>query len=380
MLLPNTYLEEPLQASGRPPVELAYAATLHAAQGATVDKALYVVRGGEGAEAQYVGMSRGRHTNTAVALTRSRVSDPTIGQGATVGDLADTMRHAARSPTVSGVTLSDETAGRTSPPDPTPEPEPAQPERDPLDETWEQVEEAAQKRAAEEAEDRKLRAELNRQLAKAEAERKAAIATAVQQWAQGLPDELSTDQVAADADQQWWGPDVDAPAAADAYRSVQKRAAIRWVQSVWAGYPAGWVADAAGERFAVGDDPGRRLEEAYQAADEQRIAAGDGWLDEHGSRRDDDQQEDSRAEAVAKFEIIPEYADKMVDAYDTRQRATVVASVEDLTKNRSAVQALPEIVEQWVNTRYLDDALAALQQAQEQETQQRGRGGPSLDW
>ena len=79
-------------------------------------------------------MSRGRHTNTAVALTRSRVSDPTIGQGATVEDLADTMRHAARSPTVSGVTLSDETAGRTSP-DPTPEPEPAQPERDPLDET-----------------------------------------------------------------------------------------------------------------------------------------------------------------------------------------------------------------------------------------------------
>ena len=125
VLLPNTYLEEPLQASGRPPVELAYAATLHAAQGATVDKALYVVRGGEGAEAQYVGMSRGRHTNTAVALTRSRVSDPTIGEGATVEDLADTMRHAARSPTVSGVTLSDETAGRTSP-DPTPEPEPAQ--------------------------------------------------------------------------------------------------------------------------------------------------------------------------------------------------------------------------------------------------------------
>ena len=98
----------------RPPVELAYAATLHAAQGATVDKAVYVVRGGEGAEAQYVGMSRGRHTNMVVALARSRVSDPTIGQGATVGDLAATMRHAAGSPTASGVTLSDETAGRAS--------------------------------------------------------------------------------------------------------------------------------------------------------------------------------------------------------------------------------------------------------------------------
>ena len=34
VLLPNTYLEEPLRDSGRPPVELAYAATLHAAQGA----------------------------------------------------------------------------------------------------------------------------------------------------------------------------------------------------------------------------------------------------------------------------------------------------------------------------------------------------------
>ena len=66
----------------------------------------------------------------------------------------------------SRVTLSDETAGRTSP-DPTPEPEPAQPERDPLNETWEQVEEAAQKQAAEEAKDRKLRAELNRQLTQA---------------------------------------------------------------------------------------------------------------------------------------------------------------------------------------------------------------------
>ena len=37
--------------------------------------------------------------------------------------------------------------------------------------------------------------------AKAEAERKAAIAAAVQQWVQGLPDGLSTDQVAADAEQ-----------------------------------------------------------------------------------------------------------------------------------------------------------------------------------
>ena len=38
------------------------------------------------------------------------------------------------------------------------------------------------------------------------------------QW-QGLPDGLSTDQVAADAEQQWWGPAVDASVVADAYGS-----------------------------------------------------------------------------------------------------------------------------------------------------------------
>ena len=58
--------------------------------------------------------------------------------------------------------------------------------------------------------------------------------------------------------------------------------------------------------------------------------AGNGWLNEHGSRPDDDQQEDSRAEAVAKFGIITEQAKKMVDAYDKRQRATAAASVEQL--------------------------------------------------
>ena len=38
-----------------------------------------------------------------------------VAQGATIEDLTATMRHAARSPTASGVTLSNETAGRTSP-------------------------------------------------------------------------------------------------------------------------------------------------------------------------------------------------------------------------------------------------------------------------
>ena len=45
------------------------------------------------------------------------------------------------------------------------------------------------------------------------------------------------------------------------------------------------------------------------------------------------------------------------------------------------VEAL-QVVNEWVGTRYIDDALASLQerQAQEQEIQQRRRGGLGLDF
>ena len=46
-------------------VELAYATTIHGAQGETVDHAHLLLGETTGAAAAYVGMTRGRHTNTA---------------------------------------------------------------------------------------------------------------------------------------------------------------------------------------------------------------------------------------------------------------------------------------------------------------------------
>ncbi len=46
-------------------VELAYATTVHGAQGETVDRAHLLVGETTGAAAAYVGMTRGRHRNTA---------------------------------------------------------------------------------------------------------------------------------------------------------------------------------------------------------------------------------------------------------------------------------------------------------------------------
>jgi len=46
-------------------VELAYATTVHGAQGETVDRAHVVLGETTGAAAAYVGMTRGRETNTA---------------------------------------------------------------------------------------------------------------------------------------------------------------------------------------------------------------------------------------------------------------------------------------------------------------------------
>ena len=53
--------------TGRPFVELAYASTVHSAQGRTVDRAVVVVGAHTEAELLYVGMTRGRQTNLAVA-------------------------------------------------------------------------------------------------------------------------------------------------------------------------------------------------------------------------------------------------------------------------------------------------------------------------
>ena len=67
VLLPASYLQERDEETGRPFVELAYASTVHSAQGRTVDRAVMVVDAMTEAELLYVGMTRGRATNIAVA-------------------------------------------------------------------------------------------------------------------------------------------------------------------------------------------------------------------------------------------------------------------------------------------------------------------------
>ena len=347
-----------------------------------------------------VGLTRGRHTNLVVghgsidevaelaqaATTRPDRHLPAISHGPAQNRDHQTDRHPPDENYYDDEHPHDIGHDHQAPPEPAPapqEPTPDTTEHDIKDEQDDDPYAPAVLAEAQLAHEEQEPITQEEEAAAAEAEKKAAITVAVKQWVQDLPDGLPTEQVAADAEQQWWGPAVRAAAVAGHYQSEQTTTARRWVQNELAGWEAGWVADSAREKFTVGDDSDGLLEEAYQAAANQRLDAGDGWLAEHGNRRDDDQQEDRRAEAVAQFGIVPEYAEQMVDYYDTRQRAAAVASVENLTKNRSAAQALPEIVKRWVGTRYLDDALDALQkqrQAQEQKTPQRRRGGPSLGW
>ena len=74
--------------TGRPTVELGYASTLVTAQGRTVDRSLTLVDHSTGAEALYVGMTRGRTTNLV------------IGEGSTA-EVADLMRGAVERPLAS---------------------------------------------------------------------------------------------------------------------------------------------------------------------------------------------------------------------------------------------------------------------------------------
>ncbi len=69
--LPAAYVNEHLA--------LGYASTVHAAQGMTVDTAHTVATGATGAEALYVGLTRGRHTNTAHVVTEAIPADAPVG-------------------------------------------------------------------------------------------------------------------------------------------------------------------------------------------------------------------------------------------------------------------------------------------------------------
>lgn len=65
-------------------VALAYACTVHGAQGRTVDTAHSVVEAQSGAEAVYVQATRGRDGNTMYVVTRATASDAPVGEAATV--------------------------------------------------------------------------------------------------------------------------------------------------------------------------------------------------------------------------------------------------------------------------------------------------------
>jgi hypothetical protein len=71
MTLPASYVAEH--------VALGYASTVHSAQGMTVDTCHTVVTAGTAASALYVGMSRGRHSNTAHVTTVTRPVDEADG-------------------------------------------------------------------------------------------------------------------------------------------------------------------------------------------------------------------------------------------------------------------------------------------------------------
>jgi AAA domain-containing protein/TrwC relaxase len=72
LTLPAAYVNEH--------VALAYASTVHAAQGRTVDTSHAVVSQRTGADALYVGLSRGRQTNTAYVVTRPVGEDAPTGE------------------------------------------------------------------------------------------------------------------------------------------------------------------------------------------------------------------------------------------------------------------------------------------------------------
>ncbi len=62
VLLAPDYLTDRLE-NGRPTVEHGWAATVHSAQGRTVDRAATVIGPGTGSELLYVGLTRGRSVN-----------------------------------------------------------------------------------------------------------------------------------------------------------------------------------------------------------------------------------------------------------------------------------------------------------------------------
>jgi len=112
---------EPLQlppAYVRAHVTLAYASTVHAAHGRTVDTGHAVIGAGVDAAAAYVQLTRGREGNTAFVITRNTSGDAATGETHTVAErdaaavLADAIRPPETDPNRTALTEAEHAADR----------------------------------------------------------------------------------------------------------------------------------------------------------------------------------------------------------------------------------------------------------------------------
>lgn len=99
-------------------VALAYAVTVHKAQGITVDHGVLVVSGSTSAEHLYVGMTRGRANNLACVIAEPVGDEHTHGKASTASDILAACLQRASSELSAIETLRNEHAERGELPEP----------------------------------------------------------------------------------------------------------------------------------------------------------------------------------------------------------------------------------------------------------------------
>ena len=351
VLLPASYLNRRDDDTGRPFVELAYASTVHSAQGRTVDQAVMVVDARTEAELLYVGMSRGRVSNIAVAEGGDE-------DGRTLFEAA------LQNPSTETVAALNLIAGHR-----------------------EAMEAEAARKAARERE--AAEKEAREQAERERAEREAAavrwgpddeLAEDVEDWVRALPNGLAIEAVANEA-AVLWGSWVDTDEVVADYGREQLRRAKAWARSLLAGYNPKQVGATARIRYTVDevvDDPAALLTREYTDAAQSRITNAAVWMDEDGIRWDDDEQGDLAGVVAGEYGITPERAAGMVIGFDKYYRARAVAAVKELPGGLTKAQEAQQIIDDWRDTRYIDAAMDALQkrhQPPERETPEQDRGG-----
>ena len=389
--LPASYLEARDEDTGRPFVELGYASTVHSAQGRTVDQAVMVVGARTEAELLYVGMTRGRTSNIAVAdsgdedgRTRflSALANPSAETVAALELIAEGRARAAR---VAAAKAERERAAQ----------ERRRQEReraaalqlvedlagmDPEDARAVLAQQLGDSRWRREALAALSEQQQRERAARELAEREAAEAAS---WLDGLPDRADPEEISAAAAERW--STVDAEDLADAYLQGQQERAVSWAAVVVEGghHPQA-VVDAATQRWLVVDP--EQVAASYADAYRRRLGNANRWLAEHGRAADDDL--DREAEIAQRFRVLTGIAETVVERFDARQREKVGQWVEDtLQASTTWGTALWLVDREWAGTRYRADAHLAAEKwwndewerrRQERETPERGRGGIDL--